>query len=458
MDVLRLFFAVAAITFIGFNILYPVSFRRSGLHIIEKAFVSYGVGIGFVTLEMLALFLLKKDFSIFNMTAPWAPFFCINLFIYLRDRNKHSKVQKETQKGGNGLLKIFLVTAIAFEALYVVFRTMIKPIESYDAVAIYAIKSKIFYLAGAIPQDFFQTLAAAFPHPDYPLNIPLVETFIYIFMGSLNDQLVKVIFPLFFFGILALLYYGIRRFASASYALLFVFLLATIPQFNEYATNAYLDLPFAYYYFASFIFLFLWFKDNKDTGSLVVSAIMAALSAWTKNEGLMYCGINILLIGSFLFFERNKISMKNILQVIAYISIIAVISLPWIFIKKTWNITNSDVGATALTPFGFLGQLYKLGPIFYEFQKQFFGPKKWNLIWPVFLFVLAFNYKNVLKGLNKYIALSIVFIVGGYVFIYLISHVEINYFLSRTWGRFLIHFLPVVMYLLARLLKEDVKV
>lgn len=457
MDTLRLCLAIAAVTFIGYNIFYIVLFARSRFHILEKVFLSFGAGIGFVTLEMLALSLLNMKFNIYNIILPWAPLFVFNLYVYMKSRNKQALPEYHRQETDNMFLKIFLSVCIGLEILYVIFRTMIKPIESYDAVAIYAIKAKIFYLAGAIPQDFFSYLAPMFPHPDYPLNIPLIETFIYIFLGSLNDQLVKIIFPLFFIGILVLLYYGVRRFAHPVYSLLFVFLLATIPQFNEYATNAYLDLPFAYYYFASFLLLLFWISDNRRTGALLASAVMVALAAWTKNEGLMYCGINMLLIFAFLLYQKSKISRRGIAQAVAYICIIAVISLPWFFLKKEYGIINSDVSAEALTPFGFISQLYKLGPIVYEFQKQFFGPKKWILIWPILLFALAFNYKALLRGVNKYIVLSLVLIVGGYVFIYLISHVEINYFLSRTWARFLVHFLPVVVYLLAHLFKEDIR-
>ncbi|MDD5136000.1 MAG: hypothetical protein PHN63_01475, partial [Candidatus Omnitrophica bacterium] len=39
-----------------------------------------------------------------------------------------------------------LWAGIILEVFYAFFRALIRPIESYDAVAIYAIKSKIFYL------------------------------------------------------------------------------------------------------------------------------------------------------------------------------------------------------------------------------------------------------------------------------------------------------------------------
>jgi hypothetical protein len=87
---------------------------------------------------------------------------------------------------------------ISFEVLYVFFRTLIKPMESYDSIAIYALKSKIFYLEKIIPPDFFRNFASFVPHIEYPLLIPLAEAGLYTFLGSLNDLLVKMIFPLYY--------------------------------------------------------------------------------------------------------------------------------------------------------------------------------------------------------------------------------------------------------------------
>ena len=459
MELINLFLYVSLVTFIGFNILRLVTFKRRDLYFPEEMAISFGLGIGFISLQMLLLYFLNIRFNVLAIIIPWAALPILNSIlpknVTCPEKTPRVSVRKNT---GHKILNFFLAFGIIFEISYAFFRALIKPIESYDAVAIYAMKSKIFFLAKSIPAAYFRDLANIVSHPDYPLNIPLFQTFIYTALCSLNDQLVKIIFPLYFLAILALFYYAIRRFGSPTYALLFTFILASIPQFNAYAANAYLDLPLAYYCFVSALFLFRWFEDSKSTRFLLISAVMAALAGWTKNEGLMYCAVNLLLISIFLISDHKKISRREMSAFIIYTAIVAVISLPWLWLKHSHHIVNSDIGHIDITPSNILKQSHKLGPILYEFQKHLFGPKKWNIFWLAALAALILNFKRAFSGIQKYISMSLGLIVAGYIFFYIISPLDVVYFLGKTWSRFLVQFLPIAVYWLAALLEEDIKI
>jgi len=323
-------------------------------------------------------------------------------------------------------------------------------------VAIYAIRAKIFYFAGSIPADFFSRLTNMFPHPDYPLNIPLAEALTYLSMGGINDQLVKILFPAFYVAVLCLVYYSIRRFSTRTYALLFAFLLASIPQFSAYATNAYHDMVLSFYTFGSILFLLLWFEDRSSAGYLMLSAILAGLAGWTKNEGLLYCATNSAVLLVFLAANWRSVTKREIGFFFAYIGIIAAVSAPWAIAKARGHITNDEIDLARITPAFVAGQLYKIKVILYEFQKEFFGPKKWLLAWPIASLAIVFNLKRAFRGTNKYIALSLALTICGYILFYMISKVEVSYFVSKTWSRFLLHFLPLVVYWVAIILKEDI--
>lgn len=459
-EFVRLSGYIAVTTLIGFGIICLIPFKNKISLLTERLFLSYGIGVGFISLEMLLFYLLGMKFSLTNILAPWAMLLIINLLIYFKGRKKII-IDKTTGMNpeGSGFLKIFLTLGITFEVFYAFFRAFIKPMEAYDAIAIYAIKAKAFYLASSIPQDFFYNLALFLPHPDYPLNIPLAETFVYLFLGSLNDQLVKIIFPLFFVGILGILYSGIRRFASNAYALLFTFILASIPQFSSYAANGYLDIVLAYYYFASALFLFLWFKNVRDYQFLLVSGIMAGLAAWTKNEGSMYCVINIVLIAIYLLENRANVTIrKSIIYLCGYIFVVLILLSGWLWIKTSAHLVNDEIDLARLNPYNLSGQYSRIWPIIYEFQKQFLGPKKWNIVWIIFIFLLLGGIKRAFSKDIKYITLSIFFAFGGYILIYMITSQNIAWHLSSTASRFFIHFLPVVIYWFAAMLKEDLKV
>ncbi|MDD5135999.1 MAG: glycosyltransferase family 39 protein [Candidatus Omnitrophica bacterium] len=277
-------------------------------------------------------------------------------------------------------------------------------------------------------------------------------------LGGLNDLLVKIIFPLYFVGILILLYFAIRRFAGSTYALVFTFLLATIPQFTAYACNAYVDLPLAYYCFISAILLFEWFRDRSKYRFIVLSAVMAALAGWTKNEGLMYCAAYLLTIIIFLAFNIKKNSVRDYIYVFFSFAIIAAISAPWLFLKKQTGLANVDMGAMDLSPAYLAGNLYKLKPIFYEFQKEMFGPKKWNIFWVVSSVILILRFKSAFSGIRRYVTILLCLMISGYILAYMVSPIDVRYFLAKTWSRFLLHFLPISVYWLALILKEDVEI
>ena len=483
MELLRLFLCLSTAIFIGWNILYLISFRSGKLSLPERAFISYGFGLGFISIEMFCFHFFSIKFSILTIIVPWLLLLIIN-FVIARERSDRSNpegcedavrsnLKRDCLPAGqagfapSGLamtvrqqtpFALFLIAGIALEILYAFFRALIKPVEAYDAIATYAIRSKIFYIGRSIPQDFFYNLSILLPHPDYPLNIPLSETFVYLFLGSQNDQLVKIIFPLYFIAILGILYFGVRRFGSRTLALVFTFILATIPQFNNFATNAYHDIPLAYYCFAGTVFLLYWFEKKEFPGYLYISAAMTAIAGWTKNEGFVYCAANILLLLIFLSVNRRSINKRDVLNALLYIVIILSILAPWLWVKFSANLVNSDVGSTTIDQLNLIKQSHKIWPICYEFQRQVFGPKKWNMIWIVIISAGVVYHKKIFAGNQKHITISLILIVSGYIFAYLIGKDDIQHMVGTTWSRMLIHFLPLAVYWLACLLKGEIKI
>ena len=433
-----------AITIIaGWSVLSIALYKRGDLFFGEKIALSYGMGLGLISIEMALLSVFKIRFSAFSIAVFWVPLVAAGFAMRSKnilDENKASFVEK------------LFIFGILFEVLYVFFRALIQPIESYDAIAIYAIKAKIFYMAGAIPGNFFTAFKDIVPHIEYPLLVPLSETSLFAFIGNLNDLLVKIIFPLYYCAILAAFYYIARREVNRKTALLFTFLLATVSQFNEYATNGYADLPLAFYYSASVFFAYLWVR-KKEPGFIIVSAIFSVLCIWTKTEGLALAGINALLVASYAFLEKKRILWKGLL----YASFILAAVIIYLFImKKILGLSvNGDFAKVNLLDFGrMVVNLKRLPLILYEYQIQFFGPKKWNIIWVIFLVLFFINFKLAFKKELRFLTLSILLVLGAYTGIYIITPQDVAWHLSTTASRLFIHFLPVVVLWCAIIFKE----
>lgn len=414
----------------------------------EKTALAYCIGIGLLTLEMAVLSLLGIKFSMVSLTICIALPVTVALLIKRRPEGSRARVKILPLSN----LEKFFMLGISFEVLYAFFRTLIMPMESYDAIAIYALKSKIFYLAQSIPHDFFNSFGNIVPHVEYPLLIPLAETAFYVFSGSVNDLLVKIIFPLYYLSLVIVFYSVSRRFLNRRQALLFTFLLATIPQITDFATNGYADLPFAFYCSTSVFYLYLWMRQKKDS-FLVLSFILSALAVWTKSEGLMFASINAVVAAVYMARERT-IYAKGC----AYIILTVAMTASYIFILRSLGLAvNSDfVSSQSSLPARLMTGIKRIPDILYEYQIQFFGPKKWNIIWIVFIAGCILGAKKVFLKELMPLAVFILLVFSGYSLVYMLSSAPqgFGWHLSTSGSRLFIHFVPIAVFFLAMLFKE----
>jgi len=416
----------------------------------EKIALFYCVGLGLLTMEMAVLSLAGIRFSIVSLLV------CIFIIMFVacmlgRSRRLNVSYGKAAANPFS-ILEKFFAGAITFEVLYAFFRTFIMPMEGYDAIAIYALKAKIFYLAGTIPYNFFSAFKDVVPHIEYPLLIPLAEASFYTFLGSLNDLIVKVIFPLYYVSLLAVFYSILKRFLNRKESLLFTFLLATIPQVTDFATNGYTDLPFAFYCSSAIFYLYLWARE-KHSPFIILSFVLSALAMWTKAEGLLFALINAAVV--IICMAKEK-SLRQIGVIYAAISLFAVIA--YLFLLKAAGLAvNSDFAGEHLpliskimTGFG------RIPDILNEYQIQFFGPKRWNIVWMLFIAGFILRFKRIfLKELFP-LTVAILLVLSGYTVVYMLSSARqgFGWHLSTSGSRLFLHFVPIVVFWLALLFKE----
>lgn len=447
-ELLRLLIWWACVLFVGWSALSFIS-RRGSLFPVEKAALSYGLGAGIISAEMAVLSMFGIKFSVFSLMIWWLPVMAASVFLSIRNRKAVNDIA--TVNVPLTAVEILLTAGITIEIAYTFFRALLSPLEAYDAIAIYGLKSKIFYLAGTVPHDFLNGFRGYVPHIEYPLLIPLAETFFYTFIGSLNDVLVKIIFPLYYLAALAVLYFVCLRFTGRKTALLFTFLLATIPQFTDFAVNGYADIPFAFYCSASIFYLYLWAR-KKEVSFLVLSFVLSCLATWTKSEGLMFAAVNI-LVAVVGMVRAGKFSKPAVI----YSSAIFLTVITYLFslYRITGSLPQSDFASgPALNAQNLAAGIRKLPAILYAYQIQFFGPKKWNIIWILFIIALLVRFKKALYENILWLTSAILLVFAGYTLIYMNSP-DLSWHLDTTVSRLFIHFLPVVVLWLALMFKEE---
>ena len=437
---------------VGFNVLVLLD-RNKLIKGIEAAGVSFLLGIGMISLQMFILGVLGLSFGLVAILSPWIILLGYNLFfarklLYGR-LNLNIILSSKFEKIIFGFL--------SFQVIYTFFRALIKPMESYDSVSINALKSKILYLRGTISPGFFEIVGKRFhgAHADYPLLVSFSETWVYVFINSFNDFLAKWIFPLMFLAFLAIFYSMLTKVLNRRIlALLFTFLLASIAQFNAYATIGSSDLPMGIYFFLSLSCLYLWFLDTKLNTYFYLSLIFSALSLWTKNEGLLLVLINVFVMGLFLLRNLHDLDKRVTRHAVFYILVVGLVAFAWISYKRSIGLVNENFNFSMININNFIAGFKRIPVILYEYQKHIFGFKKWNIIWLIMLVLLFRRPKQAFSQNMVYITMAISLFFTAYSLVYMLSNVEIHFFLRTTTSRFLLHILPVCVFWIASMAEE----
>ncbi len=245
------------------------------------------------------------------------------------------------------IIKIVLLVLILFQVLTSIFITVIFPVRFWDAITCWSFKAKAFFLDKTI-YDFYSKHSYKFSHPSYPILLPLLQTYSYFSMGTLTENLMKLIFPLFYISLLIVNYGFLRikyseinpkvnnnsvkikkdnRILRKNYpkitSLFFTFILSTVPIIFDYSYIEYTNLAFAFYLYLSVMFMILWirFKDYrlKTNRLIILSAIFSAQLPLLRSDGILFLAFIFILFAFYLFkskdhiFKSNKYENKSLL-------------------------------------------------------------------------------------------------------------------------------------------------
>ncbi len=245
------------------------------------------------------------------------------------------------------IIELILLVLILFQVLTSIFITVIFPVRFWDAITCWSFKAKAFFLDKTI-YDFYSKHSYKFSHPSYPILLPLLQTYSYFSMGTSNENLMKLIFPLFYISLLIANYCFLRikyseinpkvnnnstkikkdnRILRKNYpkttSLFFTFILSAVPIIFDHSYIEYANLAFAFYLYLSVMFMILWirFKDDrsKTNGLIILSAIFASQLPLLRSEGILFLGFIFILFTFYLFkskdyiFKSNKYESKSLL-------------------------------------------------------------------------------------------------------------------------------------------------
>jgi hypothetical protein len=439
MDWLRVAAALAVPTLAGWLLLDACFGARERFGRLERLSLAFGLGSGALTLTMLLLSFAGVHFDTRVITAVLLLPVGAAAWL-LRRRGRSSSADAPAVAAGapaSRPLRIVLLAAITLSLATVFARTMLVEIDHWDAWAMWAYKAKIFFVHRIVPVDLFAEFERTFGHWDYPQHVPLLETWVLLFLGEWNDQLPRVLFPIFHAALCVNVFALLRRHVATEPALLGVLFFATLSGLQNWVIGTMVEPVLVFFFVTSLGLLFRWMHE-RDGRVLTLAGIFAGLGGWTKNDGLALFLSLAVTLGIHLVVEVRSEPRRAAAAFTAFALPGALVVLPWSLFTRLAGLENDVVTASNLTWQATCGNLHRLGELPGVFLHHFADVGHWNVLWPLFLVVLVAKAKTASRSPLRYLLLPVAVQIAVDVALYIIWPHETEEYLYDTLQRLLL--------------------
>ena len=351
----------------------------------------------------------------------------------------------------SGPLEVVLLVALSVLGLVYMVNLVTQPVLGWDAIAMWLFKADLFYSQQAV--NLAPVASDIRRNLDYPPLYPLMVDSLYGLAGHADDIFGKSVTYLFFPTSLAGFMITARDLLGRRLAITFTFVLGAMPIFlNALFAFPYMgwaDYPVGILMLVSLLHLVHGLRKG-DHVSLALAVVYAALAALTKNEGLSFLAIVLIVLG--LPYATTTLRRKEALAPNWSLVTVVVLSLVPLIGWQLYLRFNGIHSARLVGQQSWLELLPALPgravAIMVSIRHHFSlrGDYPW-LVASYLLAVLLTAFSRSRLGLAVLAAVSLQ--VASYFVVYLITPFETEYIVSVTFDRLLLQLAPSVVLLLA---------
>ncbi len=315
------------------------------------------------------------------------------------------------------------------------------PLASIDAVSIWLLKAKAFYLGhGNLPLDVLKDNLYLNTHPQYPLLVPFIFYTFYLLLGGINEQIIALANPLFYMSILFVAYKVFRKMDfNQTLSLLFTYIYSMLSPLlaqggRKHSGDADIFIVFLNW---TAIFLTLNFVKTKSNKILSLIVFLIMVASQVKGEGIF--------LVSLLFFLPIKRNVKLLAILISFTPF-----LIWRLVIFKYGIPNDFYFFIPS-----LGEIFiRTFNIFYYTLKEMLKINNWYIFWPIFLVFLVF-----IRSKNDFVKKIITRSLFVYSFLffcfYLLSSSPPEIYIPPSMDRILLQLSPFYFLIFADLAKTN---
>lgn len=429
--------------------------------------VGLGLGIGTTSCLYFISLLIHPSGYLFVMMETVLMFILI-IVTYLLSKTGFFKRQQGMVSDTETTFRFHQGIPIAFYGAFIasiisiIMASLKEPHGKWDAWLIWNLHARFIHRSGEYWRDFFSS-GLDWSHLDYPLLIPLSIARSWKYMGNESLAATLSLSIIFTFMTIGLICLSLSVLRSKSQGYLSGLVLMGSPFFVLLGASQMADIPFSFFFLATLVAFFLHDRFYADYHPVLIMAGMAAgLSAWTKNEGLLFIMIVMMIRFMIITYKQGwKASIKQTMWIT--VGLLPVLMIVIYFKTSLAPATDLFSGQTSqeivdklfdfrryyqiLISYILVGVSFTQGVI--DVRKGIrFDPGAANIVLLSIYMILVglrIHPKDKLNMMNGW--LTVFFILTGYFFIYVLTPHDLNWHLPTSLNRLFIQLWPSVVFL-----------
>jgi hypothetical protein len=371
--------------------------------------------------------------------------------------NKASSVSPGLPAPWKQIQFILLITAFLFWVfrLYQSYENALDmPYGSWDARAIWNLKARFLHASDDRWINMFDK-GISYSHPDYPLLLSGSIASIWDFIGRADDRVPRLISLLFSYSTPLCLFLFTANTKNRLLAVLAMLLLLTSETFMGQAHHQLADIPLSFFFLCA-CYLFNVSKKDKRYHSFMLFGLLGGLAAWTKNEGLlMYaCFIFVILLPGIIRFKPMEAAKQTGSFILGSLPALGAI----IMVKRRSAVSNDLVNESIFDRFSAqFFEIDRLKLILHHLSDQFSGIWKdgWLPLIIICTSVLLLGIdRDHVKRFALPLLLTVFLVCFGYITIYMLSPLELEWHLNTSLKRLMVQLLPGFIFIFVISLKD----
>ncbi|MDD5270194.1 MAG: phospholipid carrier-dependent glycosyltransferase [Candidatus Omnitrophica bacterium] len=419
------------------------------------ACVSFGIGTG-VTSCMYFWWLASGAYR-----AGFAPYAILEVLVFLalsaaarRTASPAREPEGGTAAKASGGIKsvvavLFVIAAAAMAVSFIMFSSKM-PHGEWDAYSIWNQHARFMSRQPELWTRMFDE-ALRWSHPDYPLMLPATVARCWMYAGAEYTFAAQCVAFLFMAALTATAVFAVSLLKGKTQGILCGLAVLSANHVVQYSTFQYADIPLAYLIAASVSMYLVYCGTGNDNRLLTAAGLIAAIAAWTKNEGIAFFAVSAIAL--FIAESWRGTLKRGASALLWFICGALPVILTLAYFKAHFAPQNDIISFTgsALSgqDGGIAGRL--LDPnryaviagsfIHYSYFGGFVGKAG------IFIYLLAAGIavgKGQAKGV-AFISAVLAGMVGVYFLIYLLSPQELGWYVFCSLGRLLVQVFPAFM-------------